>query len=169
MSTARELTAHLARLLRDERGAMADFLIALADFDAKKLWRELGHTSLFYYLHRELRLSRGAAQNRKTAAELVQAYPEVEAALRAGDLCLSTVNELARVLTPENRADVLPRFFGLSRREAEAVAATLRPAEVVPTRDVVTAIRPPAPATALRAAPDEVAHPPVFTRGAVHP
>ena len=129
---------------------MADFLLALADFDRKKLWRELGHASLFYYLHRELRLSKGAAQNRKTAAELIQAFPEVEAALRAGELCLSTVNELARVLTPENRAEVLPRFFGLSRREAEAVAVSLRPAEVVPTRDVITAIRPAAPA--LRAA-----------------
>src|SRR5512139_3921931 len=54
MSTARELTDHLARLLREEQGAMADFLLALADFDRRKLWRELGHTSLFYYLHREL-------------------------------------------------------------------------------------------------------------------
>ena len=34
---------------------MADFLLALADFDRKRLWRELGHTSLFYYLHREPR------------------------------------------------------------------------------------------------------------------
>ncbi len=150
MSTARELTNHLIRLLRAEQGAMADFLLALATFDRKQLWRELGHTSLFYYLHRELGLSKGAAQNRKTAAELIQAFPEVEAALRAGELCLSTVNELARVLTPENRAQVLPRFFGLSRREAEAVAVSLRPAEVVPARDVITAVRPAAPA--LRAA-----------------
>ncbi len=142
---------------------MADFLLALADFDRKRLWRELGHTSLFYFLHRELKLSKGAAQNRKTAAELIQAFPEVEAALRAGELCLSTVNELAKVLSPENRAEVLPRFFGLSRREAEAVAVSLRPAEVVPTRDVITAIRPAAPApraattaqAALPAAPHE--------------
>ena len=155
MSTARELTNHLVRLLREEQGAMADFLLALADFDRQKLWRELGHTSLFCYLHRELKLSKGAAQNRKTAAELIQAFPEVEAALRAGDLCLSTVNELARVLTPENRAQVLPRFFGLSRREAEAVALSLRPAEVVPTRDVITAVRPAAPA--LRAATTQAA------------
>jgi 5-methylcytosine-specific restriction endonuclease McrA len=164
MSTARDLTNHLARLLRHEQGAMADFLLVLADFDRKKLWRELGHASLFYFLHRELRLSKGAAQNRKTAAELIQAYPEVETALRAGDLCLSTVNELARVLTPENRAEVLPRFFGLSRREAEAVAAALRPAEVVPTRDVVTALRSPAP-TAETALPADF---PKAAASAVH-
>ena len=82
------------------------------------------------------------------------------------------MNELARVLTPENRTDVLPRFFGLSRREAEAVAATLRPAEVVPTRDVVTAIRPPGPATAVRASPPDVARPAELSTpgtGLVHP
>ena len=136
---------------------MADFLLALADFDRQRLWRELGHTSLFYFLHRELKLSKGAAQNRKTAAELIQAFPEVEAALRAGELCLSTVNELAKVLTPENRQEVLPRFFGLSRREAEAVAVSLRPAEVVPTRDVITAIRPAPPP--LRAVAPQAALP----------
>jgi hypothetical protein len=141
MESARELTNHLARLLRDERGLLADFLLALAHFDREKRWSELGHTSLFYFLHRELKLSKGAAQNRKTAAELIQAFPEVENALRSGELCLSTVTELARVLTPENRLEVLPRFFGLSRREAEAVAASLRPAEVIPTREVVTSIR----------------------------
>src|SRR6266542_4029323 len=180
MSTARELTIHLARLLREEQGAMGDFLLALADFDRKKLWREIGHTSLFYYLHRELKLSKGAAQNRKTAAELIQAFPEVEAALRAGELCLSTVNELARVLTPENRAEVLPRFFRLSRPEAEAVAASLRPAEVVPIRDVITAIRPAAPAlrpataqaavpAASPASPTPRAHPDEPRPVAVHP
>ncbi len=145
MTKARELTVHLASLLRNEHGAMADFLLALADFDRQKLWRDVGHTSLFYFLRRELKLSAGAAQNRKTAAELIQKYPEVEAALRQGHLCLSTVNEVAKVLTPENTHEVLPRFFGLSRREAEEVAVSLRPVEVVPVREVITAIRPAAP------------------------
>jgi hypothetical protein len=146
MISARDLTNHLARLLREEQGAMANFLLALADFDRQKRWRELGHSSLFYFLHRELRLSKGAAQNRKAAAELIQAFPEVEAALRRGDLCLSTVNEVAKVLTPESCREVLPRFYGLSRREAEEVVVALRPAEVVPMREVVTAVRSAGPA-----------------------
>ncbi len=151
MTKARELTVHLASMLRNEHGAMADFLLALADFDRQKLWRDVGHTSLFYFLRRELKLSAGAAQNRKTAAELIQKFPEVEAALRQGHLCLSTVNEVAKVLTPENTHEVLPRFFGLSRREAEEVAVSLRPVEVVPVREVITAIRPAAPV--VRAVP----------------
>src|SRR5919198_3748423 len=138
---ARELSNQLLTLLRKEQSAMADFLLALADFDQKKLWRDLGHASLFSFLRRELSLSAGAAQYRKTAAELVQKFPEVEAALREGRLCLSSVVELAKVLTFENRHEVLPRFFGLSRREAEALAVSIRPVEVAPRRDVVTVVR----------------------------
>jgi hypothetical protein len=63
---------------------MADFLVALADFDRRRLWLELGHTSLFAFLHRELGLSAGAAYYRKTAAELIQRLPEVIEPLRDG-------------------------------------------------------------------------------------
>src|SRR5512141_2516928 len=137
MDTARELAGRLASLYRNERNAMADFLIALADFDARKAWRELGYPSLWAFLRHELKLSKSAAFHRKTAAELVQAHPAVADALRSGELCLSTVAALGRVLTPENVEQVLPRFFGLSHREAEALSASLRPAAVIPTRDVV--------------------------------
>jgi 5-methylcytosine-specific restriction endonuclease McrA len=158
MTNAREFTVRLTALLRREHAAMADFLVALADFDRQKLWRELGHASLFSFLRRELGLSAGAAQYRKSAAELVQRFPEVEAALRAGRLCLSSVIELAKVITPENAAEVLPRFFGLSSRDAALVAVSIRPVENAPRRDVVTPLLPARPplVTGVR----EAAHPP---------
>jgi hypothetical protein len=152
METARHLTTRLADLLRRERGAMADFLVALADFDRRRLWRDLGHASLFSFLRSELGLSAGAAQYRKTAAELVQHYPEVERALRAGDLCLSSIVELAKVVTPENIGEVLPQFHRLSSREAALVAVSIRPVENAPTREVVTAMRSVAPATSTASA-----------------
>jgi hypothetical protein len=120
---------------------MADFLVALAEVIDKKLWRELGYSSPFYYVRREFKLCAGAAQNRITAAELILWVPEIEPALRSGQLYLSTVTVVAKVLTSENKAEVLPRFFGLSRREAEQVAVSICPAEVIPVRDVVTPIR----------------------------
>ena len=141
MTSARDLSTHLADLLRCERAALADFLVALADFHRRRLWLELGHSSLFYFLHRELGLSSGAAFYRKTAAELIQKFPEIIEPLRDGRLCLTSVVELAKVLTPENREDVLPRFFHLSKSGAKAVSAALRPDEAAPHRDVVTAVR----------------------------
>ena len=44
------------------------------------------------------------------------------------------------MLTAENSAEVLPRFFHLSRREAAEVAAAIRPVERPPLRDVVTVV-----------------------------
>jgi hypothetical protein len=92
---ARDFKVHLAEMLRRERHTMADFILALAQFDEKRLWRDLEYPSLFSFLRSGLGLSAGAAQYRKTAAELVQRYPEVEKALRRGKLCLSSVIELA--------------------------------------------------------------------------
>jgi 5-methylcytosine-specific restriction endonuclease McrA len=142
MDNARELSSRLLDLLRREQSAMAEFLIALADFDRKRLWAELGHTSLFCFLHRELRLSTGAAFYRKVAAELIQRFPEVIEPLRDGRLCLTSVAELAKVLKQENRAEVLPRFFHASKQEAKAVAAEISPRQGAPHRMVVTAVAP---------------------------
>jgi hypothetical protein len=140
MNHARESSRRLSDLLRSERGAMADFLVALAEFDRGRLWARLGFSNLFEYLHRELGLSRGSAHYRKVAAQIVQRFPEVVEPLRSGKLCITVVRELAKVITTENRADVLPRFFGLSKQEAKAVAVEIRPAEVVPRKEMVTAL-----------------------------
>jgi len=85
-------------------------------------------------------LSKGAAHYRKVAARLIQKFPEVVAPFREGKLCITTVVELARVITPENSTDVLPRFFYLSKQEAKAVAVEICPAAVIPRREVVTEV-----------------------------
>jgi len=140
MSTlAHESTRRLVDLLRSEHAALGEFLVALADFDRRRLWEPLGHTGLFWFLHRELGLSKGAAHYRKVAAGLVQRFPEVVEPLRDGRLCITSVVELARVMTEENRAEVLTRFFHRSKAEARAVAVELRPG-AAPRREVVTLV-----------------------------
>ena len=145
---ARQLRDDLRRLLSAEQAAAADFLLALADFDRRRGWEPLGHASLFAFLTRELGLSNSAAWYRQSAARLLPRHPAVEAALREGRLCLSVVGELSRVLTPENEAEVLPRFLGTSSREAKEVAAAILPCPNPPRRDVVTVVRAPARALA---------------------
>ncbi len=175
-TTARAFSSRLADLLSREQAAMADFLAALADFDQRRLWEPLGYTSLWLYLHRELGLSKGTAHFRVVAAGLVARFPEVEAALRDGRLCITSVVELAKVLTVENQAEVLPRFFHRSKQEAQAVVAELRPREVVPRREVMTAIpvRPvelaiPLPPTADEAHASSTSTPTPTPRPAIEP
>jgi hypothetical protein len=155
METARDLTLRLRELLRREHGALADFLLTLVTFDERRLWAELECGSLFDFLHRELGLSRSAAFYRKTAVALVREFPAIADALRQGKLCLMTVAEVARVLEPGNAADLLPRFFGLSKREAKVLVASLVPVEAPPLRELITPVRaaPAASALALTLAP----------------
>src|SRR5438128_4699124 len=116
--------------------------------------------SLFYFLHRELGLSKGAAHYRQTAAKLVQRFPEIVEPLRDGRLCITSIVPLAKVLTPENRKETLPRFFQRSKREAMAVAAAIQPATAAPHRDVVTAVRPASAGYEVSTPPPSAAAPP---------
>ena len=69
---------------------------------------------------------------------------------------------LAKVITPENRSEVLPRFFHASKGEAQAIVAGLKPAAAAPRREVVTV-----PAS-LESAPRTVAAE-LPSSGSVHP
>jgi hypothetical protein len=155
ISNLQERVSRLVGLLAREREALAQFISELADFDAQRCWEPLGHSSLFEFLTRELKLSRGAAFYRTKAVGLVQRFPPVLEALREGKLYLNSVAELARVATAENLAEVLPRFFYLSRDDAKLLSVELSPREVVPVREVVRVIAPehtsiaPAPAPSL--------------------
>ncbi len=102
---------------------MAEFLVALSDFDRRRGWEALGHANLFSFLQVALGLSKSAAFYRTSAAELLQDFPEVIEPLREGRLCLSTIAELAKVLTEENRAVV-----------ASAPKADAHPTEAPPSR-----------------------------------
>ena len=75
-------------------------------------------------------------------------------ALRDGRLCVTSVVELAKAITPENRHEVLPRYLHVSKREAEAITVSMQPKAVVPTRSAVTPPRAPALALGAAVAPE---------------
>ncbi len=135
-----EWSSRIADLARSEHAALADLLLAVAEFDGQEAYRQLGFASLFDFLHREIGLSRGSAYYRQVGARIIRRFPEVEGPIRDGRLCITTVSELAKVITEQNRAEVLPRFFGCSRQEAKQLVAVLRPVEQAPRRTVVTAV-----------------------------
>jgi hypothetical protein len=85
----------------------------------------------------------------------MQKFPEIVEPLRDGRLCITSIVQLAKVLTPENCREVLPRFFQRSKSEAMAIAAELQPATAPPQRDLVTEVLPAGPP--LRAASSESA------------
>ena len=61
---ARDIDRRLAELVRSERSLVVQFVIELAGFAKRELYRELGYTSLFYYCVRQLGLSKSSAFRR---------------------------------------------------------------------------------------------------------
>src|SRR5687767_4938253 len=137
-----EHASRLSELYARERDSMVAFLLSLAEFDSDRKWERLGYNSLFAFLTAHLKMSESTAGFRVRAVRVISRFgPQVAAALRDGKLCISVVYELDAVLTDENCSDVLPRFFGLSRTKAQALAAELAPRAAVVRRTVVTPLQ----------------------------
>lgn len=107
---------------------------------------------MFDYCTRGLGYSESAAWRRIQSARCVARFPEVRALLESNDVNLTTFAHVARVLTWENREDLLASVRGCSLAEVKAILARLEPRAM--PRDIVQPV-------AVRKAPL------VSTRGAV--
>ncbi|MFN0063337.1 MAG: HNH endonuclease [Myxococcaceae bacterium] len=127
----------LASLWAEEMKACGAFLSALREFDEKEAWKPLGYSGLFRYLTCALGMSEAVAYRRLQAVRLSKWCPEVVSAIVDGRLCFSVLSEVSKVATPNNWKEVLPRFFGASKKQALALAAGLLPADAAAMRDVI--------------------------------
>src|ERR1700694_3352770 len=153
-TSARDLDRRLADLVRSERHLVVQFVVELAGFAKRELYRELGYTSLFYYCVRQLGLSKSSAFRRSEVARLIGRFPAIADRFAAGRLSIRALVELREVLTDENHAEVLSRAEGLSQEEAQLLAVEYKPRPV--PRDIVRALPvPPAPPVALALVPAE--------------
>jgi hypothetical protein len=167
-TSARDIDRRLADLVRSERHLVVQFVVELAAFAKRELYRELGYTSLFYYCVRQLGLSKSSAFRRSEVARLITRFPVIADQLAAGRLSIRALIELREVLTDENHLEVLPRAEGMSQEKAQLLAVEYKPRPI--PRDVVRALPTPA---ALPAAspvvPAETASPLVPAETTRHP
>ena len=138
----RQLLCQVQLATRGERAMTVKILHHLNEIERRKLYLELGHSSLFDYCTRRLKYSSSAAWRRIQTARCIRRYPEVLALLHARELSLSTISLVAPILTDGNRALVLGRVRGKSHREVERVVSEYRPP--VALRDRVRPVRVPA-------------------------
>ena len=127
-----ELLQEVARLAGGERSATARLIAALAEIDARRLYRGQGCPSLFVYCTRVLHLSEHAAYGRIEAARVARRFPVVLAMLERGDLTLTTVCLLAPHFTDSNHLDLLARARHRTKREVEEIVAQVQPRPDVP-------------------------------------
>jgi hypothetical protein len=116
-----------------ERKATAELLRLLIEVERCGLHLGLGHSSMFAFCTRTLRLSEHAAYCRITAARTVRSFPQILPLLANGEVTLSTVGLLAPHLTEETVDVMLEAARHKTTRDVERLIAVWDPKPDVPT------------------------------------
>jgi hypothetical protein len=147
------LAAKLRSLVADERGALADFIVHLVEFDRRRLYAPAGCSSLFLWLTDHLRLPNASAFRRVMAARLQARMPIVADHLRDGRITLTKLGFLKDLLTEDNCRALLEQASTLSEKQVEELAAARGAAAPAP-RDTIRPLPPPPKPAAASARPD---------------
>lgn len=142
-----QLRRRLHALAWGEKQVLAGFLRHLEEFDHRRAYAPLGHSSLFRYCTQELGLSQDEAYLRIQAARLSRDHPQVLDMLARGETHLSSLAKLSPCLTGVNASELLEQARGKSKREVERIAAGY-------------AASPPPRADTIRFLPPAIASPP---------
>ena len=97
-----DLLKSTKQVVARERRITIEVLQHLCEVDRRTLYLELGHSSMFTYCTDELGYSVSAANRRISTARCLARFPEVLPLLITGEVNLSTVTQVARIMTPQN-------------------------------------------------------------------
>ena len=116
-----------------EDTATAVVLDHVAEFDARKLYRSAGYSSMFAYCVETLHRSEDAIYRRIQAARAANRFPTIFGMVADGRLHLSAVCMLAPHLTEETAGDLLAAATHKSKAQIEQMLAERFPRPDVPT------------------------------------
>jgi len=139
-----DLVHTLKSLIASERDVICEVICYLREVDTRRLYLELGYSSLFMFVTKGLGYSESAGYRRIQAARCVAETPEVLAQLRTGGLTLCAVVELFKV-SQNKRADVVAQSVGKSKEAVREIVAREVPSVSKPREKVVVTAAPVTP------------------------
>ncbi|MES2525815.1 MAG: HNH endonuclease signature motif containing protein [Bdellovibrionota bacterium] len=123
--TDKILISDTKKLVSSEREVTVKVLHHLKEIDRRKLYSDLGFSSLYDYCVRELGYSEGSAHRRISSCRLIDEIPSISKKIESGNLNLMIVSDLAQFFKEECISDtprkekIIKEVEGLSRRECE--------------------------------------------------
>jgi hypothetical protein len=133
------LLENLISLVKKERELTLQVLHHLREIERRSLFSELGYSSLFEYVVRELKYSESAAQRRISSMRLLRELPELETKIEEGVLTLSHLSQAQsffrqeKVGTIDEKREILFHLENKSKREVERelISRSTEPAKLV--------------------------------------
>jgi 5-methylcytosine-specific restriction endonuclease McrA len=127
----KKLVGRLRQLVLKERATTLSILPHLAEVARRQLYVAKGYSTLFDYCVSELGYGESSAWRRVRVARVIKEIPEVYDLLKQDKLTFSAVDQVATVLTVENKKDLLPRLMGKSKSEIDKLLAEYRPPQKI--------------------------------------
>ena len=145
----KDLLTQMRQLIQSERDLLVSILHHLREIERRRLFADLGYSSLFDYAVGELKYSEGQAGRRIAAMRLLKDLPAeaaatIETKITSGELSLSNVqqarsffrdqaaSEPRRVITAEEKLNVLQLLQNKSVRDGQKELVRLAPVAAMP-------------------------------------
>lgn len=121
------LHAYALEAARVFKTAESELIVLLQKIDDCQGFGELGHPSLFSYVHKGLGLSEACAQQLITVSRKAKTVPALQKAVAMEEITISKAKAMVAVLTPENSEEWLELAKNSSTRELEKAVAEAHP------------------------------------------
>jgi len=118
-----ELIKSLKQLVQKEQDLTLKILLLINEVEARGLYLKLAYSTITEYCIHELGYGHSSAGRRVRVARLIRKVPEVYDLLIKKKLSFSAAVQVASVLSPDNKDDLLPQLIGKSRSQIERLLA----------------------------------------------
>ena len=137
------LLAATEKLAHEERELLIAVLAHLREIERRRLFCDLGFSSLHAYAVKHLKYSDDQAARRINAMRLIKDLPDVAEKVQSGKLSLSNASSAQTfskrtAMSPEKKRDLVKKLENKSTREAEREMAAINPQAV--RRDSVRSV-----------------------------
>lgn len=138
--TDRTLLKDTKLLAQEYRDVTTKLLHHLTEIENRKLYSELGYSSLYKYAIHELGLDESSAVRRIKAATVLRDIPEIEEKIENGELSLTNLSKVADsfkqndITDIEKKKEILESIENLSTRNCEKTLIELTGKELPPPK-----------------------------------
>jgi 5-methylcytosine-specific restriction endonuclease McrA len=120
------LEARICELAGHLTAATCQFLLLIADFDARQGWASWEMPSCAAWLSWKCQLASGTAREHVRVARALGSLPRIRAEFAAGRLSYAKVRALTRIATPETEADLVEMATPMTANQLERFARAHR-------------------------------------------